>query len=142
MTCSFFRRGKNDVVSPEMSKMNEKLSFSKRRGHSLCSLLGGEREDCWSYCPSLPRFSRREKKQKMVEVYHTLCTDTWGERVALLCVCVCVCEWMGLMVVVCWEQSGALRELWTGLFVLNALSPLSAACEMFSVYISLYISFS
>ena len=74
MTCSFFRRGKNDIVSPEMSKMNEKLSFSKRRGYSLCSSLGGgEREDCWAYCPSLPRFYRREKKQKMVEVL--LCTS-------------------------------------------------------------------
>ena len=80
MTCSFFRRGKSgDVVSPEMSKMNERLSFSKRRGYSLCSSLGGggEREDCWAHCPSLPRFYRREKKQKMVEVLLPSSPPVW-----------------------------------------------------------------
>ena len=68
MTCSFFRRSKQDVVSPEMSKMNDRLSFSKQRSNSLCSSLDSSREDCWTFCPSFPRFYKREKKQKMVEV--------------------------------------------------------------------------
>ena len=91
MACSFFRRGKSDAVSPEMSKMNEKLSFSKRRGHSLCSSLGSERENCWAYCPSLPRFYCREKKQKMVEVY-SVQHDSTGRGECVVCVNVRVCS--------------------------------------------------
>ena len=68
MTCSFFRRGKKDNMSPEISKMNERLLFSKPRRFSLCSSLDSDREDCWNYCPTLPRFYKKEKKQKMVEV--------------------------------------------------------------------------
>lgn len=68
MTCSFFRRGKQDVVSPELSKMNDRLSFSKNRSPILCSSLDSNGEDCWTFCPSCPRFFRREAKQKMVEV--------------------------------------------------------------------------
>ena len=68
MTCSFFRRGKKDMVSPVMSKMNERLLFNKPLRFSLCSSLDSDREDCWNYCPTLPRFHKKEKKQKMVEV--------------------------------------------------------------------------
>lgn len=68
MTCSFFHRGKKDMVSPVMSKMNERLLFNKPLRFSLCSSLDSDREDCWNYCPTLPRFHKKEKKQKMVEV--------------------------------------------------------------------------
>lgn len=51
-----------------MSKMNQRLSFSKPRGYTLCSSLEKKREDCWTLCPPWPRLYRKEKKQKMVEV--------------------------------------------------------------------------
>ena len=89
MACSFFRRGKkSDAVSPEMSKMNERLSFGKRRSYSLCSSLGsGDREHCWAYCPSLPRFYRREKKHKMVEVLIDWYTHSHTGEQGCMCVC-------------------------------------------------------
>lgn len=68
MTYNFFCRENGHVASPEMSKMNQRLSFSKPRGYTLCSSLEKRREDCWSLCPTWPRFYKREKKQKMVEV--------------------------------------------------------------------------
>ena len=61
MVFNWFRRGKQqDEVSPEMSKMEKKLSFDKPNGFSLCSPLG-------NYCPNFPRFYKK-RKEKMVEV--------------------------------------------------------------------------
>lgn len=48
--------------------MNQRLSFSKPRGYALCSSLEKRREHCWTLCPTWPRFYKREKKEKMVEV--------------------------------------------------------------------------
>ena len=48
--------------------MTERLSFKKPLVYSLCSFQDSNKEKCWTFCPTFPRFYKKEKKQKMVEV--------------------------------------------------------------------------